>query len=136
MLAALCFAAVFALCLSSYISLCYTSLKMSTRNMMSSHAVELAEAGLEQALYAENNSDWTAWTVGGSNEQMTLTGFAFENGATGQVLLTVNNYATRNPTFVSEAEVTLSDGTVMKRQLQTTGSFAPSFVNAVGGGLD
>jgi hypothetical protein len=132
MLAALCLAMVFALCLSSYISLCYTSLKMSTRNMMSSHSVELAEAGLEQALYAENNDDWAAWTVGGGNATMTLTGFTFENGATGQVFLTVQNYATSSPTFISEAEVTLSDGTVLKRQLETTGSLAPSFVNAVG----
>jgi len=89
MLAALCLAMVFALCLSSYIALCYTSLRMSTRNLMSSHSIELAEAGLEQALYAVNNNDWNPalWTTAAGNATGTLTGFTFENGATGSIAL-------------------------------------------------
>src|ERR1022692_4472697 len=91
MLAALCLAMVFALCLSSYIALCYTSLTMSTRNLMSSHAIELAEAGLEQELYAQNNSDWNPahWTTSSGTATGTLTVFTFENGATGTINLTV-----------------------------------------------
>ncbi len=134
MLAALCLAMVFAICLSSYIALCYTSLRMSTRNMMSSHSIELAEAGLEQALYAQNNNDWNPafWTTAGGNATGTLTGFMFENGATGTVVLTVNQYGTNSPAFTSEAFVTLPDGTVLKRELQTTGSVSSTFVNALG----
>jgi hypothetical protein len=134
MLAALCLAMVFALCLSSYIGICYTSLTMSTRNLMSSHSVELAEAGLEKALYAQNNNDWNPalWTTSGGIATATLTGFTFENGATGSVALTVTNYGTSAPRFTSEAFVTLPSGTIIKRQLETTGSLAPTFVNAVG----
>jgi len=44
MLAALCLAMVFAISLSSYIALCYTSLAMSTRNLMGEHSLELAES--------------------------------------------------------------------------------------------
>ena len=66
MLAALCLAMVFALSLSSYIALCYTSLNMSTRNIAVSHSTELAETGVEQAIYALNNNDWTNWTLSGS----------------------------------------------------------------------
>jgi hypothetical protein len=136
MLAALCLAMVFAICLSSYIALCYTSLKMSTRNLMSSRSVELAEAGLEAALYAQNNNDWSTWTLtspgGIPTQSMILNGFAFESGVTGQVALTVSGYGTPAPVFTSEAFVTQTDGTVFKRQLQTQGSLAPTFVNAAG----
>src|SRR5208283_5512405 len=92
MLAELCLAMVFALCLSSYIALCYTSLKLSTRNLMGSHCIELAETGLEQALYSQNNWDWSApWNVNVANAtaNLTLPAFSFENGATGQVSVSV-----------------------------------------------
>ena len=60
-LAALCLAMVFAISLSSYLALCYVSLNMSTRSVMSSHCIELAEAGIEQALYEQNN-DSANWS--------------------------------------------------------------------------
>jgi len=111
MLAALCLAMVFALCLTSFVALAYTSLTMSTRNVLSTHGVELAEAGLENALYSENFGDWTtaSWTStgGGSGKTTTLTGFTFENGATGSVTLNVSNYASSTPLITSEAPVSV-----------------------------
>ena len=73
MLAALCLAMVFALSLSSYMALCYTSLGMSTRAIEVAHSTELAETGAEQALYALNNNDWTGWTLSGSTATETMT---------------------------------------------------------------
>lgn len=137
MLAALCLAMVFALCLSSYVALCYTSLRMSNRNMMNSHCVELAEAGLEQALYVEN---WNAalWQSPQmpptSSQPMVLTGFTFENGATGTINISVSGPASA-PIITSEAFVTLSDGvTVIKRALRAQCAYAAptSFQNTVG----
>jgi hypothetical protein len=104
---------------------------------MSSHSIELAEAGLEQALYAVNNNDWNPalWTTAAGNATGTLTGFTFENGATGSIALSVIGYNTNSPSFTSEAYVTLPDGTVLKRELQTTGSISTTFVNALGATL-
>src|SRR5271154_3096014 len=73
MLAALCLAMVFAISLSSYMALCYTSLKMSTRALMNEHCSELAETGIEQALYARNNGDWTGWTFSGNIYTVSMT---------------------------------------------------------------
>ncbi|HKM54492.1 MAG TPA: hypothetical protein VJY33_13865, partial [Isosphaeraceae bacterium] len=90
MLAALCLAMVFAICLSSYIALCYNSLKMSTRNLMGSHCIELAETGIERALYSQNNWDWAApWAVNAVSARLTLPAFSFENGAIGLVNVSV-----------------------------------------------
>src|SRR5271169_7017921 len=135
MLAALCLAMVFALCLSSYIALCYTSLKMSTRNLMGSHCIELAETGLEQALYSQNNWDWSApWSVNAVNEtaSATLPGFSFENGATGQVsVLVAENTPKANWALItSTGTMTLSDGTTVTRKLQCVCQPLSAFVNA------
>jgi hypothetical protein len=132
MLAALCLAMVFAICLSSYIDLCYNSLKMSTRNLMSSHSIELAEAGLDQTLYSQNYNDWSAWVVTGSTATLTIPGFTFENGATGTIAMTVTNYGTNSPIYYSESFITLADGTIIKRALQASGKIATTFVNAAG----
>jgi|CZKI01.1.fsa_nt_gi hypothetical protein len=133
MLAALCLAMVFALCLSSYIALCYTSLKMSTRNLMGSHCIELAETGLEQALYSQNNWDWSApWNVNAVSATATLPAFRFENGATGQVSVKVleNTPQSNWAQITSTGTVTLSDGTTVTRTLQCVCQPVSAFVNA------
>lgn len=75
LLAALCFATVLALALGSYISVCYTTLQMSSRTVQSTRSVELAETGMEEALWALNKNDWSGWTLSGSTATKTLTGF-------------------------------------------------------------
>lgn len=134
MLAALCLAMVFAISLSSYIALCYVSLAMSTRNVVSGHSSELAEAGIEQAIYASNNSDWTGWTsssVGGLTTQttamtMTSSGLVatstnptplnFGNGSNGTANITVT-YSTLVPTAIqsitSQGVMTLPRGSII-----------------------
>jgi hypothetical protein len=138
MLAALCLAMVFAISLSSYIALCYVSLTMSTRSVMSSHSLELAETGLEQALYTQNynGGNWTSagWlvTVGApistqtsmtATMAMTSGGLVpvsdnptplnFGNGATGQVNLTIitNNSTGAVAEIQSQGLMTLPNGT-------------------------
>ena len=118
LLAALCFAIVFAIAISSYLGLCFTSLAMSSRNIMGTHSLELAEAGVEQALYANNNGVSTGWTVVtvapyttmSTTMTMTASGlvasslnptpFEYGNGATGQVNITMT-YATASPSSIS-----------------------------------
>jgi hypothetical protein len=149
MLAALCLAMVFAICLTSYVALCYASVKTSTRNLMSLHCIELAETGLEQALYSQNNNDWTSqsWiTTSGPTPTATLAQFVTptpsilpENGETWEFKIQVTNYGTSSPQFQSWGIVTLPDGTTESRELATPPPSAglnlpapvPVFVNAL-----
>ena len=74
MLAALCLTMVFAISLSSYLALCYENLYISERNTMTSfRGSELAEAGVEQALYCLNNNVWTGWNLSGGTMSATMT---------------------------------------------------------------
>ena len=158
MLVALCLAMVFAISLSSYIALCYTSLVMSTRSVMSARSAELAEAGVEQALYSLNNNDWSLWNASGANNMtatltMTSSGLVpsstspaplnFGNGSTGTVVVTVTNYQSLNPGIQSQGLMTLPQGSATSgtavTQVSRTLTFnylngparAPLFVNAV-----
>jgi hypothetical protein len=149
MLAALCLAMVFAIALSSYVALCYVSLSTSTRNVVNEHALELAEAGIEQALYYNNNdlSGWNVATAGGIttvSTQMTMTSSGLQptsggptplnygNGATGLVNISYS-YPAGQPTAIqsitSQGVMTLPTGTVtagtgptISRTLTYTGS--------------
>lgn len=133
MLAALCFALVLAIALSSYITMCYRSLQMSTRNANSGHSVELAETGMEEALWALHNNDWTGWSFNGKTATKTLSGFTFDGNTTGAVSLTIANYdgTTGTRTLTATGTTTLSDGTTQSRTLTSTSSQAPLFVNAI-----
>ena len=66
LLAAMCFASVLAIALGSYITVCYRSLQMSSRNSSSTHSVELAEVGMEDALWSLNKDDWSGWAISGT----------------------------------------------------------------------
>ncbi len=133
MLAALCFALVLAIVLSSYITMCYQSLKMSTRNANNGHSVELAETGMEEALWALHNNDWTGWSISSRTATKTLTGFTFDSNTTGNATLTIANYdgAVGTRTITVTGTTTLSDGTTQSRTLTSTATQAPLFTNAI-----
>jgi hypothetical protein len=140
MLAALCLAMVFAISLSSYIALCYISLAMSTRNVVNDHCLELAESGIEQALYASNGnasgatipmSGWTSSpgmlvTTVTTTMTMTSSGLVptsssptplnFGNGATGVANITftfLNGQPMAIQSITSQGVITLPTGTII-----------------------
>jgi hypothetical protein len=135
LLAALCFATVLAIALSSYITVCYRSLAMSTRNMSATRSIELAETGMEDALWALNNNNWTGWTINGTTASKSISGFAYDNGATGSVSIAITNYDGTSGTraVAVTGTTTLSNGTTISRSLTSSSAPAPLITNAVAG---
>lgn len=135
LLVALCFATVLAVALASYITVCYRTLQLSARSVQVTRNVELAEIGMEEALWALNNNSWSGWTVVAKTASKTISGFAFDNGASGQVAITIANYdgtgGARKVTVVGTT--TLADGTATSRTLTSGAAEAPLFTNAVAG---
>jgi len=135
LLAALCFATVLAIALGSYMTVCYRTLALSSRTMQATRSVQLAEAGMEDALWALNKNDWSAWTIAGTTATRTLSGFTFDGGITGSIALRITNYdgsvagAARNVTVTGETQE--ADGGRMRRTLTSSSSRAPLFVNAI-----
>ncbi|PAW68794.1 MAG: hypothetical protein B9S34_01090 [Opitutia bacterium Tous-C1TDCM] len=130
----MCFATVLALSLGSYMTLCYRTLELSSRTMQSTRGLELAETGMEEALWSLNKNSWTDWSLSGTTATRTIGGFTFDNGATGSVSLTVTNYngsLPANRTVTVTGTVTQADGKVLNRTLTSESVKAPLFVNAV-----
>ncbi|MDB6168416.1 MAG: hypothetical protein JWM88_1280 [Verrucomicrobia bacterium] len=141
-LVTLCFAAVLALALGSFLALCRSSYSYSTRQLHETKVRELAQAGLEEALWALNQDIWTSsgsassqsWTTSGANRTISLNYPGLGQGATGQVTLTVANYAGAGPTWptiTSAATITLDDGRTFIKTLQGALGPAPLFGNAI-----
>ncbi len=141
-LVALCFTAVLAIALTSYITLCSRSYNFSTRIMHEDKARQLALVGLEESLWALNQNTWNSsgpanantWTTTGANRSVTLSYTSLGQGASGQLVLTVANYASAGPAWpaiTSAATITLADGRTVTKTLQATTGPAPLFGNAL-----
>lgn len=133
LLAALCFSTILAVSLGSYMTLCYRTLALSSRSMDSTRSVELAETGMEEALWALNKNDWSTWTIDGTTAKKTLSGFDFGANVTGSIALTVTNYdgSTGTRTVTATGTTAQADGTKLSRTLTSTSTRAPLFVNAI-----
>lgn len=135
LLATLCFAAVLSLSLASYLAVCYRSLVLSNRTMHSTHSIELAEVGMEEALWALNNTGGfdASWSHPvGTTAVKVFNGFSYENSATGAVTVTIENYMSANPTITTVGSITLGDHSLVTRTLKSDAHPAPLFTKAIG----
>lgn len=133
LLAALCFATVLTIALGSYISVCYRTLELSTRSLQNTHSINLAETGMEDALWTLNKNDWSAWAISGTTATKSITGFSFGSGITGAINLSITNYdgASGTPTITATGSVTRPNGNTVNRTLTSASARAPLFVNAL-----
>jgi Tfp pilus assembly protein PilX len=133
LVAVLCFAAVLAISLGSYITMCHRTLTLSTRSMQGAGSGMLAEAGLEDALWSLNKGDWSGWTVSGTTAQKTFTVPDGLPGVTSRIELTVTNYAdpAASRTVTATAITEQAGGGTVVRTVQSTSGRPALFVNAV-----
>lgn len=117
LLVALFVGALIAISLGSYVALNTQSLKMANRSFYVSEAMNMAESGVEEAIYAFNQAqlgDTTAWndwnTSDGLTAKRTITDFTLAANATASVKVYIDRYnppATYQPLVIAQASVTL-----------------------------
>lgn len=125
MIVVLLLAAVIGISLVTYLKLSNASLNISQRNFYDNSAMNLAETGLERALYCVNQNQiahqtladaWPAgdgWSADSSTHVATATfsGFALGPNTSGQVKVYVRNYDLEGTiVIVSNSTVTMGDG--------------------------
>ena len=112
---ALLLAAVVAISLTSYLQLSTGALNLANRTFHSTSGVNLAETGLEQAIWSFNRftggdtAVLDAWDRSGNNATRKWTGFTYQQGTTGEVRIYVQDYnatAYTRPTVVAESIIT------------------------------
>lgn len=110
------------LAIGSFIALTVNTSKLSQRSFHANSCVNLAEAGLEEAMYALNNSNWTGWATHGSgfdNKYKMISNVDLGQGMRGQTMVVVFNATiSPTPTIVSEGKSFPSIGPVIAKQLE------------------
>ena len=117
LITAMIFSAIIGVSIVSFIRLGRTTGQISNRGLYNNAAMNLAENGLEEAMYsinqmvAGNASAWTDWTTSGAGAQRKWTGTTFDQNATGQVRVYVDNYTGLvAPTLYARSTVTMGAG--------------------------
>lgn len=144
---ALIIAAVLGVGLVGYLALSLSALKLSQRTFYVSDAGNLAEAGLEEALYCFNLMDagtsaanaWTGWTITGLNAKRTLTPFNRDQSAIGTVKVFVKGYDGNDTDayIISQATIMSFDRSpaivkVLRLGLKQSGVFTNGVVGVAG----
>lgn len=114
MIVAMIFSAIIGISLVSYLQLSRTALNLSTRAVYNNAAINLAEQGLEEAIYAINQMvadssyPWTDWNGHSTtNKRRKWQNVALSQNATGQYRVYVFNPTSATPRIVSRAMIAL-----------------------------
>jgi hypothetical protein len=122
LIVALIMAAIIAIALTSYLRIATTSMRLADRSFYMNSAANLAELGLEEALYCYNQLDnvgspasaWGAsWTITGNTVTANLSGFALGPGAAGNVKIYCSQFNPplgTTPLVVAKSTVTFARG--------------------------
>ena len=146
LLTSMLFAIGLAIVLGSYLSLARTTLKLAHRTYFSNDATNLAEAGLDEALYRFNlmgsgtaaATAWTGWTISTTNAMFTLPTFNRDQNAIGIVKVYVHGYNGSDPApyVLSQATITPFDGNApIVKILQIKLGFKPENIPAAVAGI-
>jgi len=141
---ALLVATVLAAGLVGYLALSSTALKLAQRTLFASDAGNLAEAGLEEALFCfgQVNSGvavataWSGWTLSGTTARRTLPQFNRDQNGVGTVKVFVNDYdgSGADAYVVAQATITPFDGSAPVVKILRLGvARGGTFINGVVG---
>lgn len=142
LIVAMIISAVIGIALASYLQLSRTSLRISNRAFYQSTAMNLAENGLEEAMYALNLSpgeqiiNWQSWTTQAGTAWREFpsasTSYPLDAAATGSVRVRIENYGSNLPVIIARATVTLADGSApIEKWVKVTAQRTSIFANGI-----
>jgi hypothetical protein len=138
------FSAIIGISIVSYLNLGKASQTISNRALYNNGAMNLAENGMEEAMYSINKRvadatySWTGdgWTSanGGADAQRTWTGYTFDQNATGVVRVYVTHAdGIFAPTILARSTVTLGGATSapIEKWIKVTLAMTSKFANGL-----
>jgi hypothetical protein len=140
LIVALLVAALIAVVLGSYLNLSLSSIRMSKRTFNGYAALNLAEAGAEEAVWSFNrtvrgHSDaWTGWSNNGTSAWRKISDFNYGANTTGWVKVYVDNFsppANARPKIITQSSIGGPDETATTKMLEVTLRRRSRFANGL-----
>jgi hypothetical protein len=138
LIVAMIFSAIIAVSLGSYIQVGQTNLRVANRAFYQNAALNLAESGLEYAMWSVNQqatgggNAWTGWTLSGGNATRTFTNFTLDQNATGSVRVLVQNYTLASaPRLLARATITPQPGPPLEKWIEVRVTRRSLFANGL-----
>src|SRR5215212_5867546 len=131
--------AIIGISLGSYLHLSRTALNISNRAMYNNAAMNLAEQGIEEAMYSINQFvdnpayTWTGWTLSGVNAYRMWNDVVLSQNATAEYRVYIYDYAGASaPKLVSRARVTRgAGGAPIEKWVEVTLNKTSKFANGL-----
>ena len=122
LIVAVIFATIAALTIGSYIRLAGTEMRLANTQFYSNASLNLAEAGVEEVLYALNQGSWSDKNWGQSDNANTRTnrfeGIPLGSAANGEIRVRVEEARSDNPTVFAHGEVTAGGSNSTAKQIE------------------
>jgi hypothetical protein len=122
LIAAMLLTLAIAISLVSFLKLGQTNLNISNRAFYANAAMNLAESGLEQAMWSiskavdGDSSAWTGWSTSGNAAWRNFSGFTYDANSSGNVRVYVRNYNLASaPAIIARATITPSSGNPIEK---------------------
>lgn len=128
LITALIFSAIIALAIPGFFLLSRSALKLSHRGFYNTAAVDLAETGLEHAMWSLNAASqgtggaWTGWDTTSSpgDARRRFSNFTYTGGVTGYVNVHVAGYAAAGASAVARAVIQVSPTETVEKWMRIT----------------
>jgi hypothetical protein len=129
MIVALLLAAAIAIVLGSYLQVGRTAQDLAHRGYYANVAVNLAETGLEKAMWSLNGGGWTGWQTSGSDRYASFSVGSYAGNTTGVVRVFVENHSPApgtTPRILARSTITPHRGNVLEKWLEIDGMLGSS----------
>ncbi len=129
------FATIAAISIGSYIRLAGTEMRMANQQFYANASLNLAEAGVEEALYALNRSAWNAegWhpSDNANRYRRTYDNIELGDGAVGTINVDVRDARFSNPVIYAQGTVRSGGGNTTLKQIQVDMGRRSLFANGL-----
>lgn len=130
LLVAIMFAAIMALAVASFLQLTSFESRMANTVFYSNSSLNLAEAGVEKALFALNNDDWTGWVRNGNEAVMEEEEIALAGNLHGIIQARVSSIGSK-PTVQAGGTTVLPSRPDVVKQVEVNLSRRSLFANGI-----
>lgn len=124
------FSAVMAMSVASFLQLAKAEARLAHVAFYSNSCLNLAEAGVERALFALNNEDWTGWTVAGDEAQLDAVEVDLGGNVNGTIQARVESIS-NDPIVVAEGAMDLPNRPSVIKQVKVKLSRRSLFANGI-----